>query len=154
MPEGQQQPSGFGGTLKAKLGPLPTWAWLAIITVVLLGYWLYEQHKASASGSQQPATPGTVGQPGVVVINQDEPPGTEPPEPPETKHGKRKDKDGTTRKITVEQNETLGELAKQRHWSDATLKAVEEMNVTQGQGEWTSSTRLKKGETVVRPLRS
>ena len=84
MPDQQAQPSGFTGTLKAKWGPLPVWAWLAIITVVLLGYWLYEQHKASAAGASSQAaaaTPAQAGQPGVVVINQDDGGDTPPPEP-------------------------------------------------------------------------
>jgi hypothetical protein len=151
MPNESSGGGGIGGTLKAKLGPLPTWAWLAIVTVVLLGYWLYEQHKNATTAGTQAPTPASVGQPGVVVINQDSPdtdttpaatpPGTTPPTPPEN-----------TRQITVTKNETLGQLAKQRHWSAATLKQVEQDNVTQGGGHWTTSTRLKKGEEVVRPL--
>lgn len=148
------QGGGLGATLKSKWGPLPVWGWLAIITVVAVGFYLYSKHKAGSQGTTANG-PGAVGQPGVVVINQDEP-GTgggggddddggkkKPPKPPE----------GTTRSITVDKNETLGQLAKSRHWSQATLKQVEEMNLTQGQGEWTPSTRLKKGDTVIRPLR-
>jgi hypothetical protein len=75
---------GFAGTLKSKWGPLPVWGWLAAITVVLLGYYLYEQHKNAAAGTPTQATPSDVGQPGVVVINQgdtDTNPTTPPPEP-------------------------------------------------------------------------
>lgn len=74
------------GTIKSKWGPLPVWGWLALITVVLLGYWLYEQHKAGTAGTPAAATPAQVGQPGVVVINQDDT-DTEPTSPPpEPKH--------------------------------------------------------------------
>ena len=143
---------GFLGTLKAKWGPLPVWGWLALVTVILLGYWLYEQHKNASTASTTANGPGAVGQPGVVVINQaapdtdtgtPTPPIPLPPVPTE----------GTTRKITVTKDETLGELAKQRHWSAGTLAAVETMNLTQGGGKWTPATKLTKGETVIRPLK-
>lgn len=142
---------GFLGTLKQKFGPLPVWGWLALVTVILLGYWLYEQHKNAGAATPAANGPGAVGQPGVVVINQSAPdtdtatppPPPVPPKPPE----------GSTRQITVTKDETLGELAKQRHWSQATLKAVEAENVTQGGGQWTPSTRLTKGQEVIRPLR-
>lgn len=47
---------GFVGALKSKFGPLPVWAWLAAITTLLLGYYLYEKHKAgtSAAASSSP----------------------------------------------------------------------------------------------------
>jgi hypothetical protein len=143
------------GTIKSKFGPLPVWGWLALVTVILLAYYLYEQHKKGAASSTTPATPSDVGQPGVVVINQgdtDVPPApspapippvpVKPPVPPEG-----------TRQITVTKGETLGELAKQRHWSAETLQDVESMNVTAGQGKWTPSTRLTKGQEVIRPLK-
>lgn len=158
--EAPQASGGFTGTLKSKWGPLPVWGWLALVTVLLLGYWLWTQHKSGAATSSSGNAangPGAVGQPGVVVINQDEPgtddedtdpgKGKKPPKPPEGKPG-------NTRQITVTRNETLGDLAKQRHWSDATLKRVEQENITQGGGHWTASTRLKKGDEVLRPLRS
>jgi hypothetical protein len=163
MPDSSQPPAapassagggGFVGALKSKFGPLPTWGWLALITVVLLGYWLLTKNKSSSAQQPQSGTPADVGQPGVVVINQDgpEPPPPPPgPQPPPKGHHPPKSPD--MRQITVEQDETLGQLAKQRHWSDATLKAVEEMNVTEGQGKWTPSTKLHKGQTVDRPLK-
>jgi hypothetical protein len=146
----------IGATLKSKMGPLPTWGWLALITAVLLGYWLLTKNKsgASSSSSGQQGTPSDVGQPGVVVINQDgpEPPsGGQPPIPmppvpqPPT--------EPQSRQITLDQNETLGELAKQRHWSGATLQAVENENVMQGGGKLTAQSKLKKGQTIIRPLK-
>lgn len=143
--------SSFTGALKSKFGPLPVWAWLALITVLLLGYALYSSKK---SGSQQPqqGTPADVGQPGVVVINQD---GPEPPEPPPgpTPPPTHPPKEPQTRQITLTQDETLGQLAKQRHWSSATLQEVEDMNLTQGGGKLTPKSKLKKGQTVIRPLK-
>lgn len=142
--------TGLGATLKGKLGPLPTWVWLALITVVLLGYWLLTKNKSGASSgsSGSSGTPADVGQPGVVVINQDgpeptstgTPTGTKPPKSPET------------RKITLDKDETLAELAKQRHWTADTLHDVEQMNVLQGGGHLTDKSKLKKGQSIIRPL--
>jgi hypothetical protein len=78
--------SGFGGTLKAKWGPLPVWGWLAIVTILGLAYYLYAQHKAgtttsSASGAAQVPE----------IVNQFQMPGTTPPDEP--KHKKKKDPD-------------------------------------------------------------
>lgn len=84
---------GLGGTLKAKLGPWPVWIWLALITAVALAWWLYEQHKAGSTASTttpSDLTPADVGQPGVVVINQDgtgTTTGTTPPPEPKTNPG-------------------------------------------------------------------
>jgi hypothetical protein len=152
MADGAPQSSGAGGTLKSKWGPLPVWGWLLLVTVAIGIYWLVASRK-SASASQAAGSqggPGAVGQPGVVVINQDDggetpepaPKGSKPPKPPES-----------TRQITLTKDETLGQLAKQRHWSQKTEQDVEQENVTQGGGHWTPGTRLKKGQEVVRPLK-
>lgn len=62
-------------SLRAKLGPLPVWGWLVLVTLLLAGYWLYEKYKsgstAGASGTAQ--VPETVNQ--VQVTNT-------PPTPP------------------------------------------------------------------------
>jgi hypothetical protein len=147
---------GIGATLKGKLGPLPTWAWLALITVVLLGYWLITKSQSGASSSAQQGTPADVGQPGVVVINQDagQPTGQAPPPPPPfTSPPSSPPSEPSSRQITVDKDETLAELAKQRHWSDSTLKLVESMNVIAGQGKLTPKSKLKKGQTILRPLK-
>lgn len=78
MPDQPQQSSGLGGTLKSKWGPLPVWGWLLVVTILALGYYLWSRR----SSAQQQPTPATVGQPGVVVINQGAtnlPGGTTPP---------------------------------------------------------------------------
>jgi hypothetical protein len=153
MADDAPQSSGAGGTLKSKWGPLPVWGWLLLVTVAIGIYWLIASRKAKSSGSSAGSQggPGAVGQPGVVVINQDDggegdtgpaPKGSKPPKPPES-----------TRQITLTKDETLGQLAKQRHWSQETEQDVEQQNVTQGGGHWTPGTRLKKGQEVVRPLK-
>lgn len=154
---GAAQSSGGGlvGTLKAKFGPMPVWVWLALITAVLLGYWLLTKNKSGAS-SGSPGTSGTpadVGQPGVVVINQDSDTGTpgQPPPPPPPPTGPPPEPH--TRQITLDQDETLAQLAKQRHWTSGTLRQVEEMNVTAGQGKLTPQSKLRKGQTIIRPLK-
>lgn len=158
MPDDRPTGGGLGATLKSKAGPFPVYVWLLILTAIALAVYLWQKRKG-AGASSGGGTPSDVGQPGVVVLNEDQGGGDmgggggddddkkhkkhKPPKPPENK----------TRKITVDKNETLGQLAKQRHWSQRTLKEVEELNVTAGKGEWTPSTRLKKGETVVRPVK-
>lgn len=163
MPDPAAAPAapGIMGTIKSKWGPLPVWGWLALVTVVILGYWLITKNKSSsATGSSAAANgPGAVGQPGVVVINQDGPDPTPAPPPtgvpipdPGPKKKPPKPPEGSTRAITVTKDETLGDLAKQRHWSQETLQDVESMNVTEGQGKLTPTSRLKKGQEVIRPL--
>jgi hypothetical protein len=80
---GNPAPPGGGNVLTQKFGPLALWAWLVILTAIALGLYLYEKRKSgssSSSASSTDATPGDVGQPGVVVINQDGPPGSTPPQ--------------------------------------------------------------------------
>jgi hypothetical protein len=163
--------TGLGATLKQKMGPMPVWGWLALITVLGLGYWLYAQHKSGGTSAAQTAggSPASVGQPGVVVINQGGPePGREPG--PERESDRQEDREGRhpiphqpgggskppegpeSRLITLDKNETLAQLAKQRHWTSGTLRQVEEMNVTQGGGELTPKSKLREGTQILRPL--
>jgi len=144
---------GIGGALKSKLGPLPVWVWLAILTALALAYYLFFSKKKKKASSQQQTM---AGQPGVVVNTGDD-------EDQDHGHGKGKKKKkkhhpptepGGTRDIHVAKDETLGQLAKSRHWSQNTLKEVEEMNLTPGQGEWNANTKLTKGEDVLRPFGS
>jgi hypothetical protein len=48
--------SGGGNLLTRKLGPLPTWAWLAIATVLGLMLYLYEKSHAASSATASTAT--------------------------------------------------------------------------------------------------
>lgn len=65
MPDVKPAPKGgsTGGFLTAKSGPLPNWAWGAIVLGGALGYSLYKNHKASttASTSSTTATQNTPG---------------------------------------------------------------------------------------------
>lgn len=145
---------GLAASLKSKFGPMPVWVWLALITAVLLGYWLLTKNKSGASQQPSSGTPADVGQPGVVVINQGEGPETEPPPTPgpPPPPGHKPPPEPQTRQITLDKAETLGELAKQRHWTADTLHDVEQMNVLQGGGHLTEKSKLHKGQTIVRPL--
>lgn len=89
MPEPQAPPAkGGGGTtgfLKRKLGPQPTWAWMAEVLGLALAYALYKQRKAAATSS----TPGTTASqagavpadqvPDVIIQNELQGPGTTGP---------------------------------------------------------------------------
>jgi outer membrane biosynthesis protein TonB len=70
-------PAGGGGFLARKVGPLPMWGWLAILTAVALGFYLYEKHKSGASST--PAE-GDAQVP-EVVVNDTTQAATPPPEP-------------------------------------------------------------------------
>jgi hypothetical protein len=149
---------GLAASLKSKFGPMPVWVWLALITALLLGYWLLTKNK-SGSSSGSPGTSGTpadVGQPGVVVINEDTgggTPGGQAPPPPTSPPPTGPPTEPHSRQITVDQDETLAQLAKQRHWTSGTLRQVEAENVKAGQGKLTPKSKLKKGQTIIRPLR-
>lgn len=48
--------SGGGGMLTRKLGPLPTWGWLLIITGLAAGYYLIEKRKTASSATTAATT--------------------------------------------------------------------------------------------------
>jgi PASTA domain len=50
---------GVGGVLGRKLGPLAVWAWLAILTVGGVAYYLYAKSKSGSSSSTAADTSGT-----------------------------------------------------------------------------------------------
>lgn len=75
--------SGGGGLLTGKMGPLPVWAWLAIMTVVGIGFYLYEQHKKGTAAPAATSTTmsGAAGIPDYVsqtTVNLTEPAESEP----------------------------------------------------------------------------
>jgi LysM repeat protein len=47
------------GVFSSKLGPLPLWAWLAIITIIALVYYVYSQKKNSNSNSSTSNSTGS-----------------------------------------------------------------------------------------------
>ena len=84
---------GTGGALGRKMGPMPVWMWLVILTVAGLAFYLWKQRTAASSGSAVTGTgsvtpassvPDYVSQ---TTINLEEPPetGTPPPGPPPKK---------------------------------------------------------------------
>jgi LysM repeat protein len=58
-PEAAGGGGGIGGTLGRKFGPLPVWGWLAIVTVLGLGYYLWKgkSSASSATGTDTGTTP-------------------------------------------------------------------------------------------------
>lgn len=75
------QPQG-GNMLTRKVGPLATWIWLVIITVLAVGYYLYEKNKSGSSSSTAAADSVNASQvPDYIVQNYIGSPGggTTPP---------------------------------------------------------------------------
>jgi hypothetical protein len=140
---------------------IPPLVWVGAAAVLA---YLYFSHKSSASSAQQQGSVKTGGgggsiRTGNVKIAKDaidirvmqDGQGEHQHQPGGHGHGKHKHPSDTTKEITVPQDETLGELAKYLHWSDKTLADVEEMNAVGGQ-ELTASSKLKKGQTIIRPV--
>lgn len=148
--------------LTRKIGPLPTWGWIAIGGTGIL-IWAFFANRSAQNQSTQSGPQGNLTPP---VVVQNFPPESEPPPPgPPTGHHRHKPpkggdgdgddgsgKDSDTKQITVTKNETLDDLAKYLHWSPSTLKQVEEMNAIQGQ-ELKGSSKLHKGQTIIRPTK-
>lgn len=74
-PSGKPAVKPSGNFLTQKMGPLPTWAWGAIVLAAALAYALYKQRKdaaattaASTSSTANP-TPGSALTPAVIVQN-------------------------------------------------------------------------------------
>ena len=86
MSETAPETSGGGGgnPLRAKLGPLPTWGWLAIVTGLGVAYYLYAKHKAASSASSAGTSTTMSGAAGIpdyvsqTTINLTEPPDQPP----------------------------------------------------------------------------
>ncbi len=87
-PAPEKRPSGGGNMLMQRVGPLATWVWLLIATVLIGAYYLYAKHKSASSSPTSPAgTPANASQvPDIILQNyyqdQDNPPGSVPPSPP------------------------------------------------------------------------
>lgn len=133
--------------LGQKWGPLPVWGWLAIITVLFLGYYLIAGKKAKKGGGGQ----GLPKVPDIIIQNQE--PSTTPPGPPPVTSPPSQGQPGV-KGITVTKDQTFGEMAQEYHWSQNTIAAIEAMNQISGRGHLTPSTRLKKGEVILRPVNS
>lgn len=145
---------GEGNFFTRKVGGMPAWVWLAGAAVVV--YFLM-----SRQSSQQPTTTGgggsiTTGSTKVakgavtVTVNAGEGQGdNDQPSPTPEKFKK-------LRTLTVPKNETLGQFASSRHWSEATIDDVAQLTQPKGTtfaGKKLSSLnlRLKKGDKIARP---
>lgn len=84
-PPAPRQEGGGGNVLQQRIGPLATWVWLLIGTVLVLGYAYYRNRKAAASTTGQ-ATAGqtvpTQSVPDIIIQNQEGPGSGETPPPP------------------------------------------------------------------------
>jgi hypothetical protein len=68
MSESAPESSGGGGVKGAigrKVGPLPLWAWLGLVTLVAVGYYMYKKNQAGNSTANQ-STAGTGGTAGTT----------------------------------------------------------------------------------------
>lgn len=138
--------SGGGGNFltRKSIGGIPNYVLIGGGLVLL---YIYLKNKGGSSASS--TTPGNQTAPSIFFLPQ----GAYGVYPKGGKGRPPKGGDQNTREITVDKDETLGDLAKSRNWDQATITAVENMNVTQGSGKWTLDTELKKGQIVIRPLR-
>ena len=73
----KRQSGGLGSTLSQKMGPLPVWAWLAILTVAGLLWWLVAQRKGGTPAGGTASVPETV-----IDVDNPAPPSPPPPSPP------------------------------------------------------------------------
>lgn len=71
-------PASSGGFLARKVGPLPMWAWLAILTAAAFGWYLYEKHK---SGTSSAPAQGEAQTPEIVIQNETTQAAVPPDEP-------------------------------------------------------------------------
>lgn len=132
---------GRGNVLTRKIGPLPTWAWVAIVAAVLLG-WAYYRNRNSSAASSSTDTGTTDASQVPQFVNQTftqvSPPAAPAPTPGAPAPG-------GVKTLTVPRNMTLHQFAKEHHWTDVTLAAVETMNNLR------PGARLKKGQKIKRP---
>lgn len=176
------QPAPKGNVLTQKLWILPVWAWLLIVTGVAIGfYYIVNRNKTAAASTAdtggtaqvpdtiiqniepgQPIPPGTPAP--TTTGNPPPPPGSSPPPPPPPGGGKRGG-GGTgpptrlpgpkpkTKEITVRQDMTFAQMAREYHWTPATIKAIEDLNQIQGRGRLSPRSRLKRGQVILRPIK-
>lgn len=78
---------GGGGVLKSRLGPMPVWMWLALVTAVLLGYYLIVKRKSGAAASPE-ADSGVADVPDASGEDQTTTQASTPPEGPSTNPNK------------------------------------------------------------------
>jgi hypothetical protein len=141
------------GFLSGKIAGIPV---IAVVGgIALVAYFLFFRNSqagaASASGGSGSITSGTTTlQKGAIQVHVTQDGGTPEqnpqPKPPVTPRT-------TTRSITVGRDQTLAQLAKAYHWTPETLKAVENQNELGGKGILKPTTKLHKGQVIIRPLK-
>jgi hypothetical protein len=149
---------GQGNFFTRKLGGVPAWVWLAGAAVLV---YFYMSRQSSTSG--RPTTSGGGGSitTGPTRISKDairvtvnagrgdrgEEDNDQPGHRPHRRH--------TTKSFTVPKNETWGQFAESRHWSEETIDDIQ--NFKQPKGTTYAGKvlplnfKLKKGDKVARP---
>ena len=122
---------GGGNVLTRKIGPLPTWAWVAIVSVILIGY-AYWRNKQSSSATADTSADGTDASQVPQFVNQTytsvTPPAAGPPPPAAAAPG------GTQipghHVVTATGKQTLAQIAKQYGTTPAAIIAFTKQHKT------------------------
>jgi hypothetical protein len=121
---------GGGNVLTRKIGPMPAWAWIAIIAAALIGY-AYWRNKSSASATAATAADGTDASQVPQFVNQTyttvTPPVAGPPPNPATPGGEQIPGHHV---ITATGHETLAQIAKKYKTSPADIIAFTKAHKT------------------------
>jgi|SRR5215472_82115 len=147
---------GEGNFFTRKVGGMPAWVWLAGAAVVV--YFLM-----SRQSSQQPTTSGGGGSittgptkvaKGAVTVTVNAGKDSETSENPQP--GNQPESFKKLKVLTVPKNETLGQFAESRHWSEATIDDMGQFaqpkgTTYAGQKLGALGKRLKKGDKIARP---
>lgn len=144
-------PAAGGNVLTRKIGPLPGWAWAGIAVAAGVGYiWWRNRQNAAAAAATDTGTATTdpgVDQSATDAVLQSEIQNLQgevsTPAPTPNSPAPKTEK---VKVLVVPRAETLAKYAKANKWNAATLKAVEALNGL------SASSRLKKGQRLVRPV--
>jgi cytoskeletal protein RodZ len=142
-------PAPSGNVLTRKVGPLPTWAWLAISIAGGVGFIWWRNHKAASSaaadsgdGASAEAAEGEAATDDAASV------ATLQSEIQQLQGDASKPTTSEPSKVqvrTVPKAETLAAYGRAHKWGPAGLKAVEALNGL------SASSRLKKGQRIVVP---
>lgn len=171
------RPAGGGNILTQKMGPLSTWVWLLIVTVIVGGIALYLRHKAGTSSTSTTTGQATPGQtagvqdvPDIILQNYNQTPGgtttatttatTPPVTPPSTPTGTI-GAGGTPatqgiHEYTGNGKLTLAQVAKQHNTTPAKIIAATKSNknnISKGLSAYLSAGNfnkpIPKGDTII-----
>lgn len=154
--------NGEGSFITRKVGGMPAWVWLAGAAVVV--YFLMSR----SSSGQQPTTSGgggsiTTGPTKVakdavqVTVYAGRHGDTDEETDNNPQPGHKPESFKHTKSLTVPKNETLGQFMESRHWSEATIDDVAQMEQPKGTtyaGEKLHNLgkKLKRGDKIARPV--